>query len=107
MLKYNQDILCVFNESTGEIDVELIPISDHDGDTLPAQWENLYGLNDNDASDALLDNDNDGLTNVQEYSNKTNPNVSDTDGDGLLDGFEVVTSLTNPLDYGYGFRWLI
>jgi autotransporter-associated beta strand protein len=37
--------------------------------------------------DALLDND--GLTSLQEYLIGTNPNNSDTDADGLLDGVET------------------
>jgi hypothetical protein len=43
-----------------------------------------------------LDVDDDGLTNAYEIQNGTNPNVADTDGDGLSDGQEVFTHLTSP-----------
>ncbi len=46
----------------------------------------------------LSDDDGDGLTNYEEiviYG--TNPTVPDTDGDGFLDGYEVLTG-TSPLD---------
>jgi hypothetical protein len=45
------------------------------------------------------DADSDGLTDAQEATLGTNPNLADTDGDGLLDGTEVNSSLTNPLDF--------
>ena len=37
-------------------------------------WENIYGLNPNDFSDAKLDNDNDGHNNLEEFLAGTNPN---------------------------------
>lgn len=47
---------------------------DSDGDGLPDYWELQYGLNPNDAADALADNDNDGVSNFEEYRFGTNPN---------------------------------
>jgi pectate lyase len=47
------------------------PDSDHDG--MPDAWEKKFGLNPNDASDAALDKDNDGYTNIEEYLNGTDP----------------------------------
>ena len=38
---------------------------------------------------ALADWDNDGANHFQEYHNATDPNVPDTDGDGLKDGQEI------------------
>jgi len=35
------------------------------------------------------DPDHDGLSNPEEYLSDTNPEIPDSDGDGLLDGFEV------------------
>ena len=55
-----------------------------------------YGLNKNDPSDADLDGDADGLSNLQEFQNGTNPTLSDTDSDGLSDGDEVLVQGTNP-----------
>lgn len=47
------------------------------------------------------DRDNDGLSNIEEKkppkgTPKTNPNVADTDGDGLTDGYEVNILGSNP-----------
>lgn len=44
-----------------------------------------------------LDDDNDGLSDIQEQNLGTNSLLADTDGDNLNDGFEVNTSATNPL----------
>jgi len=69
-----------------------------DNDGMPDEWEKQYGLNPNDPADAGLDLDQDGLTNLQEYKEGTDPNKEDTDNDGLKDAFELQkgTSPTNP-----------
>lgn len=69
------------------------PIPDSDGDGLPDFYENILGLNINDASDALSDLDEDLLTVLDEYLLRTNPNDTDSDNDGIPDGFEVIHSL--------------
>ena len=46
-----------------------------------------YGLDPLNAADALLDNDGDGISNLDEYRQATNPNGSftcDIDGDGVV-----------------------
>jgi len=69
---------------------------DTDGDGIPNIYENLYPFLDaNNPSDAALDQDGDGLSNLNEFLNNTNPGVADTDGDGMSDGFEVAHGL-NP-----------
>jgi len=40
---------------------------------MPDDWELAHGLNPNDASDALLDSDCDGLTNLEEYRAGSDP----------------------------------
>ncbi|MFB3879846.1 MAG: S-layer homology domain-containing protein [Armatimonadota bacterium] len=62
---------------------------DFDGDGMPDYWEQEHGLDPTSAADAGLDADGDGLTNLQEYQDDTNPGSDDTDGDGLPDGWEV------------------
>ena len=62
---------------------------DWDSDGLPDDWEIAHGLNPG-FDDANLDWDGDGLTNLQEYLRGTDPFNPDTDGDGILDGDEVV-----------------
>jgi len=72
------------------------PDKDLDNDLILDDWELANGLNPNDPNDAALDNDNDGLTNLQEYNMGTNLSNSDSDADGMTDGWEVTYGL-NPL----------
>lgn len=51
---------------------------DGDEDGLPLAWEDLNGLSDTDATDALADTDGDGYTALEEYLNGTAPNMADT-----------------------------
>lgn len=51
--------------------------TDTDNDGLPDEWENQYGFNPASASDAGLDSDGDGATNLTEFSNNTGPLVAD------------------------------
>ncbi len=73
--------------------------SDEDKDGLPDWWEELYGLNKNDASDAELDDDQDGLSNKEEFQYYSNPKNPDTDSDGVEDGEEVLQG-QNPAGEG-------
>ena len=60
---------------------------DTDGDMIPTSYEDLHDfLDPNNASDALLDEDSDGLNNLEEFQKKTVPDDSDSDDDGLNDG---------------------
>lgn len=66
---------------------------DIDNDNLPDWWEKFFGKNIDPTSDL----DKDGLTAAKEFTATTDPFVSDTDGDGLLDGAEVNTHLSSPI----------
>lgn len=46
---------------------------DPDGDGMPTEWEEEYGLDPFDDSDAPKDNDNDGYTNLDEFKEETDP----------------------------------
>lgn len=62
---------------------------DGDGDGMPQDWEDRFGLSDGDAGDAEADGDGDGLSNLAEYLAGSDPTRSDSDGDGFSDGEEV------------------
>lgn len=63
--------------------------TDADNDTLPDAWELRYGLNRQNAADAGLDSDSDGLSNMQEFTLGSNPTAADSDNDGMPDGWEL------------------
>jgi len=74
-----------FDEEKG-----LFKLGDADNDGLPDWYESRYSfLNPTDPTDAAKDQDNDGLTNLQEFQKGTAPDNPDTDGDGIQDGAEV------------------
>jgi len=70
---------------------------DSDNDGMPDGWEIKHRLA-SAKNDAGMDADGDGLTNLQEYQQGTDPKKADTDGDGLSDGDEVNIHGTDPLD---------
>jgi H-type lectin domain-containing protein/thrombospondin type 3 repeat protein len=73
-------------------------IIDGDTDGMGDAWETANSLNPADPSDAGLDLDGDGLTNLEEYQIGTLPGDSDTDNDGMDDGWEVTyISCMDPL----------
>jgi uncharacterized repeat protein (TIGR01451 family) len=76
--------------------------SDIDKDGMPDWFEFKYGFDANDAKDANLDHDRDGLSNLEEYRLGTNPLNADSDDDGFTDSEEVafgkdpLTDATSP-----------
>lgn len=73
----------------------LIAGASHGG--IPDDWAIAHGLDPNDPAMPFEDPDHDGLTNLQEFQNGTDPHNPDTDGDGLTDAQEVLVYHTSPV----------
>lgn len=95
-------LLSAMNEGAlGMTRITISTTGDSDGDGMPDDWELSNGFNPSNAADGQQDADGDGLKNVDEFRFGTGPHVADSDGDGILDGEEVVLGadgyITNPL----------
>ena len=84
------DFAIIINRSLG-----IFNCHDLDGDGIPDAIEQLFSK-DGDL-DPNVDDDNDGLTNLEEYNIGTDPTDPDTDDGGKSDGDEVLEG-TNPKD---------
>lgn len=69
---------------------------DVDLDGMPNLWEAEFNLDPLNPEDALLDLDNDGATNLQEFEHGSYPTMEDSDGDSLTDGDEINIHGTSP-----------
>lgn len=70
---------------------------DKDGDGIPDEYEEENNLSGEKRSDASEDSDNDGLSNLDEFIQGTDPLNEDTDNDGVTDGQEVEDG-TDPME---------
>lgn len=67
--------ICIFS---AEVLADRMPVTDMDYDGMDDQWETANGL-DNTTNDAQLDPDEDGMTNIEEFLEYTDPqNVEDS-----------------------------
>jgi hypothetical protein len=82
-------------QSNDQIQVTIQP--DSDCDSMSDEFEAAYGLDPGDVQDAAWDTDEDGLRNFEEAWYGTSPDADDTDGDGYLDGDEVLQG-SDPTD---------
>lgn len=79
-------------------DIGVDQFNDTDSDELADQWELEYTSNLTTLTSRTQESDGDGLSNEGEYASATNPIVSDTDVDGVLDGDEVLLHGSDPLN---------
>lgn len=81
-----------------------LDLSDGDNDGMLDSWEDDNGLDKTSADDAAVDREPDGLSNLKEFLNGTDPNNEDTDSDAVSDGAEIDngTDPTNPDSDGDG-----
>ncbi|MGD1019877.1 MAG: hypothetical protein ABSA12_11240 [Verrucomicrobiia bacterium] len=70
---------------TGRFDIGANQYTDTLGSGMQDDWEIKHGLSLT-VSQALLDPDGDGVNNLQEYNQNTDPHNPDTAGDGISDG---------------------
>lgn len=93
----DDEILASYNADASSFGRDPFVPGDSDEDGLPDLWElNVFGdLSQSGDGDP----DEDGVSNVDEESNGTNPNLADTDGDGFTDR-EELDGGTDPLDVG-------
>lgn len=94
-LKCSDNIFYTVSQSNFSI-TAASSVTDSDNDGLPDSWETENGFSPDDASDALIDSDQDGLSNLEEYLLSTDPNNADTDGDGIGDLLDTTGEVSAP-----------
>jgi hypothetical protein len=103
------------SQFTGSGTLTVTEDDDTDDDGLPDSWEQqIIGFDPLDDVDGLddvagplnfpstTDFDGDGLSDAEEYANRTHPTKPDTDNDGLKDGAEVAGTDNEGNLHGFG-----
>lgn len=75
-------------------------LADSDGDGMPDSWEAMYGLNLVNAVDALLDGDQDSLTNLDEFDFEMDPRSNDFTTKAAVNVYDLVNRLTSTQQAG-------
>ena len=81
LVEVNVDPVGNFREQSLQLTVSsflsgaLTALHDEDRDGMLDGWEVYYGLNPNNPSDAAIDSDEDGRSNLYEFETRTNPRV--------------------------------
>jgi hypothetical protein len=70
---YKNGIITDVSQVGGYPEYKGTPYPDADDDGMPNDWENKYGLNPNDASDAQKDMSGDGYSNIEKFINGIDP----------------------------------
>ena len=70
---------------------------DSDGDKMPNRWENKHRLDAHKAN-ARRDADHDGLKNLAEFRDGTDPQDADSDDDGVEDGDDLADCADDAAD---------
>ena len=94
LVNYYEDLL---KTDKNKADTDGDGLSDYDEFIKTGTSPTLNDTDNNGITDDLEDMDSDGLNNISEIVQKTNPFLPDTDDDGLLDGEEILEYFTNPL----------
>ncbi len=87
---YKMGIITDIAQVGGYPEYKGTPYKDSDKDGMPDEWEIKYKLNPNDPSDAVLDCNGDGYTNIEKYINGIDPNKK-VDWKNPKNNFETLT----------------
>jgi hypothetical protein len=93
---YKQGIITDIAQVGGYPDYKGKTYKDSDNDGMPDKWEKIYGLNPKDASDANLDSNGDGYTNIEKYINGIDP-TKKVDWKDLNNNDDTLSALANGL----------
>lgn len=93
---YKQGIITDIRQVGGYPEYNGEPYQDTDKDGMPDAWEEHYGLDPNDPSDANGDLNGDGYTNIEKYINNIDPEVKIDWRDPDFN-FDTLSELKGPL----------